>query len=264
MRHLLSILAGLIIAPATWLLVGFGQAKFVKITNDTEGFTLSDATVPLALLAAAGLVYGLIAVTRISPLGPLIAALFFAGGQLAYAWRPMKFGDLLSGGKVFGETGVLTLPASTGVAAIMGGALLLTLFSIGRWRRWPKPEEPEDLFDRDTQVGSPTPPGARQSFGDAPLGPPLSPVGAPEEATRAFAGAPPPAEPPRYEPFGYVSDEPARTGPSWADEPEPAWRTAGDMAPPPDPERTGRLRGGADVMGPPDVSTPWTEPPRHR
>ncbi|MQA26660.1 MAG: hypothetical protein GEU94_14615 [Micromonosporaceae bacterium] len=260
MRHLFSILASLIIAPVTWLLVGFGQAKLVKASADSEGFTLGDASVPLALLAGAGLVYGLIAVTRISPLGAVLGALFFAGGQLAYAWRPMKFTDVLPQ-KVFGETGVLTLPASTGVAAILGGALLLSLFSVGRWRRWPRYDEPEDLYERDAgQVGAPTPAGARQPFDD-PMGPPPgspigSPVGGPAEPTRAFAGSPA-AEPPRYEPFGYVSDEPGRSGPAWSDAPEPPWHGG---------ERPTRLRGAGDVMGPsdPGAGGPWLEPPRHR
>ncbi|MGH3749792.1 MAG: hypothetical protein ACRDT8_20605, partial [Micromonosporaceae bacterium] len=240
MRHLLSILAGLIIAPATWVLVGLSQAKFASATRGADGFTFGDLTTPLALLAAAGLVFGLIAVTKISPLGPALGGLIFIGGQLMYAWRPMTMADLLSAKNIFGETGVLTLPASTGVAMILGAAMLTALFSVGRWRTWPKFDDPDDAFlgESAAPIGSPTPAGARHAYGGAfggepaPPARPLSPPAAapPGQPAHAFSGSSPSSDQGRYEPFGYVSDEPTRQAnpSSWPDPLEPSWRPSAE------------------------------------
>lgn len=246
MRHLLSLLLGLVIAPAVWIGAGFGQAKLVNASAD--GISVRGALVPLAILAGAGLVFGLIAVTKISPVGPFLAGLLLIGGQLAYVARAERITELLPK-KIAGAEGVLTLPAATGLAAVLGACLLLAVFSIARWRRWPKYDQPEDSFlsDSAAPIGSPTPAGLRTSY---------DPIGAPaEEPTRAFAGAPSGGDPGRYEAFGYVSDEPTRPASAWPESPEPRWRPGADDQG--ESERTTRL-----PTGDPGVGGPWGGAPR--
>ena len=249
-RHVLSLLLGLVIAPVVWIGAGLGQAKLAQAAAD--GVTLNSATVPLAILAGAGLVFGLIAVTRISPLGPILAGLLLIGVQLAYVARAERITELLPK-RVAGAEGVLTLPAATGLAAVLGAALLFAVLSVARWRRWPKYDQPEDTFlsDSATPIGSPTPAGARKSY---------EPVGAPaEESTRAFAGSPSGADPGRHEPYGYASDEPTRTVSSWPEAPAPKWHAAGNDSD--ETERTTRLPAGAPSAES-GAGGPWGDSPR--
>ncbi|MGH3713113.1 MAG: hypothetical protein ACRDT4_06565 [Micromonosporaceae bacterium] len=254
MRHFLSLLAGLVIAPAVWIATGLGQVKLSQAMADGGGS--GAALTAVAILAAAGLIVGLIASTRISPLGPLVAGLLLLGGQLLYVYRPTAFPKLGSTELLSAPGGMIIIaPATTGLAAVLGTSLVVALLSIGRWRKWPKYEQPDDTFlsDSAAPIGAPTPAGARQSFGaDDPImaGRPLGR----EEPTRAFAGTPPAgADQSRYEAFGYVSDEPTRPAPPWPESHEPAWRPGADLD---EGERTTRLPGAADSGG------PWTEPPR--
>ena len=236
MRHLLSLLFGLVIAPAVWVVTGYGQARLAAASE--AGLTVGRAGVALAVLAGGGLVLGLVAVTRLSPLGPLAAGLILLGGQLGYVARPEPVTELLPG-SLFGVEGAFTLPAETGLAAVLGGMLLLALFSVGRWRRWPTPEEPEESFLSDAPpIGSPTPSGARRSYGStsstsgdtASSDEPTRAYGQPDEPTRRYGGGTTSdtdsgyGSQARYEPFGYVSDEPTRQTssraqdtPSWSD-----------------------------------------------
>ncbi|MGH3658533.1 MAG: hypothetical protein ACRDUA_17900 [Micromonosporaceae bacterium] len=253
---MLSLLLGLVIAPVVWLVTGFGQAKLIAATE--EGLTLNTATVALAVLAGAGLAFGLVAATRISPLGPLAAGLVLIGGQVAYVARAEKITDLLPK-EVLGVEGAFTLPAATGMAAVLGVGLLIALFSVGRWRKWPKFDQPDDAFlDGAAPIGAPTPSGARQQFGgdDPMVARPLgSSIGAPDEPTRAYAGASTGGDPRRYEAFGYVNDEPTRPASGWPEPHEQSWRP-GSEADLDDSERTTRLPGSHS-----DTS-PWSDPPR--
>ena len=156
MRHLLSLLLGLLIAPAVWIAAGLGQAKLIEVTD--TGLTLRGATVPLAVLAGAGLVFGIIATTRVSPAGPLVAGLLIVGVQVAYLARPERITDLVPK-KFLGAEAALTLPATTGLGAVLGVGLMVALFSLGRWRTWPGDDMPAYAFlgDSGPVLGSSTP-----------------------------------------------------------------------------------------------------------
>lgn len=214
MRHFLSLLAGLVIAPVVWIVTGLGQVK-LGLAMRAEGWDSGRALTALAVLAAAGLLIGLIASTRISPLGPVIVGLLFLGAQVLFAARPTAVPKLGSTKLLGVDAGIIVVtPPATGLPAVLGAGMLVALLSIGRWRRWPKFDQPDDSFlsDSAAPIGSPTPAGARQAF---------APVGA-EEPTRAFAGTPSGGDQSRYEAFGYVSDEPPRPAPPWPESPEPA------------------------------------------
>ncbi len=147
MRHLISLILGLVIAPAVWIATGLGQARLMAAT-DSE-ITLRGAFVPLAVLAAAGLVFGIIATTRVSPAGPLVAGLLMLGLQIAYLARPETVTGFLPK-KILGSEGALILPATTGLGAVLGVGLMVALFSLGRWRNWPYDDSPAYAFLGDS------------------------------------------------------------------------------------------------------------------
>ncbi|HEX6076653.1 MAG TPA: hypothetical protein VFZ32_15490 [Micromonosporaceae bacterium] len=184
MRHLISLLLGLVIAPAVWIAAGLGQAKLIQATD--SGLTLRGATVPLVALAAAGLVFGVIATTRVSPAGPLTAGLLIVGIQVAYLARPERITELLPE-EILGTQDVLTLPAATGLGAVLGVGLMVAIFSLGRWRNWPYDDSPSYAFLGDSgPVGAATPSAARKAYGDESTSS-FSTVS--DETTHSLAGA---------------------------------------------------------------------------
>ena len=75
MRHVWTLLAAIVIAPAAWLLIAYGQphsaAAFANSVN-SGGWHANDFLWPLLLLAGAGILLGLLATLRISPLGAVV------------------------------------------------------------------------------------------------------------------------------------------------------------------------------------------------
>jgi hypothetical protein len=182
-RHLLSLLLGLVITPAVWIAAGLGQAKLVQVTE--TGITLRGATVPLAVLAAAGLVFGIVATTRISPAGPLAAGLLLVGVQVAYLARPERITELASR-DLLGEEKVLLLPATTGLGAVLGVGLMVAVFSLGRWRAWPGDDMPAYAF-----LGESGPVGRSSSTSNAYSGDSIDPFPSKvsDDTTASLAGA---------------------------------------------------------------------------
>jgi len=181
-RHLLSLLLGLLIAPAVWVAAGLGQAKLIEVTD--TGLTLRGATAPLAVLAGAGLVFGIIATTRVSPVGPLVAGLLIVGVQVAYLARPERITDFMPK-EFLGAEAALTLPATTGLGAVLGVGLMVALFSLGRWRTWPGDDTPAYAFLGDSgPVGSATPTSKAYDESTSSFPSKVS-----EETTASLAGA---------------------------------------------------------------------------
>src|SRR5687768_17053822 len=80
MRHLGSLLAGLVIAPVAWVLIAAGQSRTVRTFERWQGMDqvhTGNLLRPLGLLAGAGLLIGLLLALRLSPLGPLVAGLAY-------------------------------------------------------------------------------------------------------------------------------------------------------------------------------------------
>lgn len=144
MRHLLSLIAGLVIAPVAWLLVGLGQTKLSDVNSESA---TADWGLPLALLAAAGLLIGLIASTRLSPAGPVLAGLIFLGAQGVFVWDPSLVVDNTPD-SILGEKLVAAIPAASGTGMLLGVVMLVSVFSVARWRGAPQ----------DDGFGAPAPP----------------------------------------------------------------------------------------------------------
>jgi hypothetical protein len=145
MRHLGSLIAGIVAAPLCWLLLAFGQVSSAKaFANGANNGTLhtNDFIRPLIYLAVAGIIIGLVATLRTSPVGPLVAGVMYAGSYVALLIAPERVLHTFSYTiTISHERADLTQPLTTGTALVIGAALLVAVFSVGRWRRWPRPEQ---------------------------------------------------------------------------------------------------------------------------
>jgi len=142
MRHIWTLIAALVIAPSAWFLLAFGQSTSLQVlADDAKSPSGADILRPLAFLAVAGLLLGLIATLRISPLGAVLTGVLYAGSYILLAVAPHGVDGALSKQVSFGGLHAdLSMPLHTGTSALVGAMLLLALLSVGRWRRWPEPD----------------------------------------------------------------------------------------------------------------------------
>jgi hypothetical protein len=154
MRHLWSFLAGVIVAPLTWVLITLGQNGSTRTTARwVEIGTASPANLiePAVYLAVAGILLGLIGTLRISPLGPLVAGLLLVLPYAGLFAAPFAVRDAVPTNlRVLGDQLPLRAPLENGTLFLIGVLLLMATFSVQRWRRWPRPAVAE------TPIGGPT------------------------------------------------------------------------------------------------------------
>ncbi len=143
MRHLWSFLAGLVVAPVTWVLVTLGQDgsagtvdRWVEIGTSNTANLIE----PAVYLAVGGIVLGLLGTLRISPLGPLVAGLLLVTPYVGLFVSPFRVRERIPDGWEFlGDPLPLRLPVENGTLFLIGVLLLMATFSGQRWRRWPRP-----------------------------------------------------------------------------------------------------------------------------
>lgn len=144
MRHLWSFLAGLVAAPLAWLLLATGQYRSQQTVADWNAagsFDTAELIGPAGFLAAAGIVLGIIGTLRWSPLGPAVAGLLLIVPTGFLFYHPFRTLDALSVDeprRVLGQDLQLWLPVQNGTLLVLGGLLLMAVFSGRRWRRWPE------------------------------------------------------------------------------------------------------------------------------
>jgi len=137
-RHVLSAIAGLIVAPLAWLLYAYGQYHYRIQLN--AAFSPAKASPWLLLVLLAGILIGVIATLRISPAGAVVAG---AGYLLVAAWNlidvPSAYRMLDGLGDLVGmkPPSMLGDPLYTGAVPLVGAALLVAGFSRQRWLTWP-------------------------------------------------------------------------------------------------------------------------------
>jgi hypothetical protein len=231
MRHLWSLLASVVIAPLAWLTMCIGQVGTETQFHNyaTSGhFKAGDFVPPLLFLAGAGLILGIVACLRFSPVGPLVAGIAYLGSYVALLIAPKRTYDLFA--YTFHLSflhdqgnGDLTTPLTTGSAAVIGALLIVAVVSVKRWRRWPSPA----------------------TAAEAPVYPtePLAPVSpAPSESTLSLSGVPAQSVAP------YTESEPIGTV-VWTREPAES--------------TTARLGNDMPVAGgqPTGLGSPWDTPP---
>jgi hypothetical protein len=259
MRHQWSLLAGVVAAPVTWLLIAFGQGQSTETIEgwlDRGTFDSVDLIQPAAYLGAAGVVLGLVATLRISPLGPLVAGLLLAGVYGAMFADPFAVRDRVPDDwKLFGDPIPLRTPLTNGTLLLIGVLLIMSVLSAQRWRTWPAAApavaaEPPAYAEPEEGVepGMAGEPGAagepatdtEPAWGGEAAGAPAV-AGEPDVPTRADEAPAPPA----------------------------AWPSAPATTPgPPAPARpthTAAANTGADGSDQPPAagaSSPWSAPPR--
>ncbi|MGH3661279.1 MAG: hypothetical protein ACRDTQ_05415 [Micromonosporaceae bacterium] len=137
LRATLSLAAGLLVALAAWAILQHGLAQphtHLDTNPRAGGVQLSELFFGYALLAAGGLVIGLVATTRISPAGPAAAGLLFLLGQSVFVWYPDLAGSFPGWASLlFDDPAVTAAPATHNLTLVAGAALLTALFSDSRW-----------------------------------------------------------------------------------------------------------------------------------
>ncbi len=183
MRHVGSLIAALVIAPLAWLLVAYGEDRSAQAfanAQSTGAFDATDFLRPVLLLGAAGLLLGLIATLRFSPVGATVAGAGYATSYAMLLVAPdgvmRLFRHHLS---VAGRQADLGTPLRTGTALLLGATMIVAVASVGRWRRWPRTEAadatdgvPPARLDEDRPLGADglTGPDARDDRDPFPSG----------------------------------------------------------------------------------------------
>ena len=89
MRHIYTLIAAMYVVPVSWLLLAFGQDRSAQVFADAQtggAFDTGDFVPPATCLAGAGLLLGLFATLRFSPLGVVLV-----GGGYATSYLGLLF-----------------------------------------------------------------------------------------------------------------------------------------------------------------------------
>jgi hypothetical protein len=190
MRHLLSVLLALILAPIVYICAGFSAAWFAEATaqGDTD---VAKGMLGLGAAVVGGALYAVLVLARLSPMGPVLAGLVYLGAGAWAVTQQNSFQNVVPA-NLFGVANVLhaAVPFGTSLLAV---PLLITVFSPRRWRR----------TDQANQV----------AFDGAPVYPPSPGSAAPTYTTPA-AAAPTYAPTLAYDPVNYDEAPTARDAPS--------------------------------------------------
>jgi hypothetical protein len=269
MRHIGTLIAAIVIGPLAWILIAYGQDRTATAFANAQSkgaFHTGDFVRPLIFLAAAGVLLGLIATLRFSPLGAVVTGVVYV---MSYVWLFVDAKGLLDLFKrdlsIGGQRADPTTPVRTGTTLLVGALLLVAVASVSRWRRWPAPgaavaEPSGGTGETDTlSLGSVDPAMFRPS---GTIGAPSTPEPGAESPT-TWISQPPAAPPATF--FGDSSPEQGRSGSAGSAPPGP-----GEFGGPPEPPtvatppadtRSGTHREPNGQLGTPPGS-PWSTPLR--
>jgi|GEM_PF-2895806 len=148
MRHIASLFAGMIIAPIAWLLIGAAQIGLNPMAYELDGGS-PGRFIAIAMFVVAGALLGLIAVTRLSPAGPILAGLAFIGGFFVFRGgiAAVHLPDAMTNDLLPRESAIIA--GETGMVLVIGALLLMSALIPSRWRGKQSEEEPERA-DLDT------------------------------------------------------------------------------------------------------------------
>lgn len=144
MRHVMSFLTGVVVAPLIWVALAAGQGA-TSIDIPEDGHLPKQLLLGGLILVGVGLLAGLITSLRTSPVGAIFAGTVFLGASV-YLWVDHTHGlrFFTTSWKVLGYPIDMALPLTTGVLAFTGGLLVMSLFSAARWRG--RSSENDDLW----------------------------------------------------------------------------------------------------------------------
>lgn len=144
MRHVLSLVMGVVIAPLAWVAVAVGQGATQE--GVPHGMLVSGL-----VLVGVGLVAGLLASLRTSPLGAIFAGVVYLGASAFMFLDHSRGMDLFTTHWKVSEYPIdMATPLTTGVLAFAGGLMVMSAFSVARWRGSPKTEpdsEPDNMWN---------------------------------------------------------------------------------------------------------------------
>jgi hypothetical protein len=249
MRHLGSLLAGLFIGPIAWLLIALGAPRSQELfTRWATASTIStrDLLIPAALLASAGVLIGLVATLRWSPLGPLLVAAMYLGVYGALFLAPFQVLRAMPRWRVSGVIIDPAAPVASGTIPVLGVALLMAVFSVKRWRRWPVAAAPV------TETGGP------ESAGEPGAQPDAFPWGSETASAGPVIPAPRESESdaaPRQVVWPQTGSTQTRNEPTYGDD---GWPDLGEVPPPPE-RRSDHVPAGGDTTVPLPTSAPVPE-----
>ena len=131
MRHLLSVLLALILAPIVYICAGFSAAWFAEATTQGNA-DVAKGLLGLGAAVVGGAIYAILVLARISPMGPVLAGLLYLGVGAWAVTDQSTFADTMPT-NLFGVNNVLqaAVPFGTSLLAV---PLLITVFSPRRWR----------------------------------------------------------------------------------------------------------------------------------
>jgi hypothetical protein len=128
-----------VLAPIVWAVAAFGQAVTAQV--GAQGAPTSfepKLLIAAAAFVGAGLVFGIIGTLRVSPVGPLVAGLAYLGCYGFAIASPGTANDAFNRVTTVGDYEIHDATALTsGLIPVLGAALLMAVFSPGRWRTWP-------------------------------------------------------------------------------------------------------------------------------
>jgi hypothetical protein len=137
MRHAGSLLLSLFLALLIWVGTSYGLTEVNKSGAQLRGgFEIEILLGLLALLAAGGL-YALLTMARLSPIGPALIGLIFLALASWAVFDTESYFDTMPTDLRDGDF-ALTFPA-LGYSAMLSVPLLATLLSPRRWRRYAHP-----------------------------------------------------------------------------------------------------------------------------
>ncbi|MFV2019826.1 hypothetical protein [Micromonospora sp. LOL_023] len=132
MRHVGSLVLSLVLTPVVWFLAGLGLSEYAAARREVYPQPPAEALIGLAALALCGVVYALLLLPRLSPIGPVLAG----SSLLAMSvWSAVDMANFYASmpRRLFGIDFVFTAPAE-GLAVVLAVPLLATVFSPRRWR----------------------------------------------------------------------------------------------------------------------------------
>jgi hypothetical protein len=281
MRHLGSIVLSLFLTALVYVLTGVGLANWALALS--SGGTSEDYVklgMALAALGVAGVLYGVLTLTRLSPLGPVLSGLALFGLAMWAALAFNSYTDTMPS-RILGVDGTDFAAAGSGAAALLAVPLIATVLSPRRWRRWANPPAavPAPGY-APAGYGAPAAPAA--PYPGQPAAPaygapyPTSPAGpsAPQSPSPAYAAPGYPAQPdktsvmtaPASPAAGYPPPGPAASYGQGAPygQPAPAYGAGPAYPPPAAPSSAPPAPSGPPPSsGPPAYGTPTSAPPAY-
>ena len=131
MRHLISLVLGVVLAPVIYVLAGVSNSKAADhiVSNKNDVTTLALA---IGCIVAAGALYSVLILIRLSPVGTVLAGLILAVPSVWALLDAAGFTDKLPT-SFLGVRGALTFGASS-TLLLASVPLIATVFSPRRWR----------------------------------------------------------------------------------------------------------------------------------